>query len=168
MNAWNIFGFWLVPILCAFAGAGFYMLFCFLEEKHAPVITRHASAGQYSNAQVSVATDTVVPAFIDILVVDDSAVARSKLAKLLETDGYTVRLANDGDEALVLLNEQRFHVLITDLEMPNMNGFELIAAVQGGMATEDLPIIAVTGHEEMQARVHDCQGLYGIFKKTME
>jgi response regulator RpfG family c-di-GMP phosphodiesterase len=33
------------------------------------------------------------------------------------------------------------------------------------METEDIPVIAITGHEEMQARVHNIQGLYGIFKK---
>jgi CheY-like chemotaxis protein len=101
----------------------------------------------------------------DLLVVDDSAVARAKLRKLLEGAGYSVALANDGAEALELLAAGSFSVLITDLEMPNMNGFELIAAVQGNMDTEDMPIVAITGHDEMQARVHDCQGLYGIFKK---
>lgn len=101
----------------------------------------------------------------DLLVVDDSAVARAKLRKLLEGAGYSVSLANDGAEALEVLADGSFSVLITDLEMPNMNGFELIAAVQGNMDTEDMPIVAITGHDEMQARVHDCQGLYGIFKK---
>jgi len=56
-------------------------------------------------------------------------------------------------------------VLITDLEMPNKDGFELIADVKGSLATEDLPIIAITGHEELQTRVHEVQGLFGIFKK---
>jgi CheY-like chemotaxis protein len=101
----------------------------------------------------------------DLLLVDDSAVARAKLRKLFESAGYTVSVANDGAEALEALDKARFLVLVTDLEMPNMNGFELIAAVQGNMDTEDMPIIAITGHDEMQARVHDCQGLYGIFKK---
>lgn len=100
-----------------------------------------------------------------LLVVDDSAVARAKLGKLFEAAGYQVTLARDGVEALDRLAEQRFAVLVTDLEMPNKDGFELIAAVQGSMATEDLPIIAITGHEELQARVHQVQGLYGIFKK---
>lgn len=100
-----------------------------------------------------------------ILVVDDSAVARAKLAKLLEAGGYRVALAKDGLEAMEHLTSDFFSVLLTDLEMPNMNGLELIAAVQGSMETEDLPIIAITGHDELQARVHDYQGLYGIFKK---
>ena len=100
-----------------------------------------------------------------ILVVDDSAVPRAKLRKLFETQGYDVATANDGVEALEAIGKTKFSVVITDLEMPNMDGFELIAAIQGSLETEDLPVIAITGHEEMQARVHNIQGLYGIFKK---
>jgi len=100
-----------------------------------------------------------------VLLVDDSAVARAKLGKLFEGAGYRVTLAKDGLEALDRLAEQHFSVMVTDLEMPNKDGFELIADVQGSLATEDLPIIAITGHDEMQARVHQVQGLYGIFKK---
>ena len=100
-----------------------------------------------------------------LLVVDDSAVVRAKLGKLLEGAGHQVVLAKDGVEALERLAGQRFALLITDLEMPNKDGFELIAAVQGDMATEDLPIIAITGHDELHTRVHEIQGLYGLFKK---
>jgi CheY-like chemotaxis protein len=100
-----------------------------------------------------------------LLVVDDSAVARAKLSRLFEGAGYRVTVARDGVEALDCLAKQRFQLLLTDLEMPNKDGFELIAAVQGGLDTEDLPIIAITGHDELQARVHQIQGLYGIFMK---
>nr|WP_316638504.1 response regulator [uncultured Roseateles sp.] len=100
-----------------------------------------------------------------ILLVDDSAVARAKLRKLFVGAGYQVEVAGDGREALEALATGYFSVLITDLEMPNMDGFELIAAVQGSLDTEDLPIIAITGHDELSARVHEYQGLYGIFKK---
>lgn len=102
---------------------------------------------------------------IALLIVDDSAVARAKLSKLFAIDGYRVELAVDGIEAMEKMSQQFFSVLITDLEMPNMNGLELIAAVLGSMETEDMPIIAITGHDELQARVHEYQGLYGIFKK---
>lgn len=105
------------------------------------------------------------PAAVSILVVDDSAVPRAKLKKLFEAQGYQVTVANDGVQALEAIAKTRFSVVITDLEMPHMDGFELIAAVQGSLDTEDIPIIAITGHEEMQARVHNIQGLYGIFKK---
>ena len=100
-----------------------------------------------------------------VLVVDDSAVVRAKLQKLLETAGYRVTLAQDGIEAEEKLAEQRFHLLITDLEMPRMNGFELIASVQGCLSTERLPIVAITGHDALQARVRDCEGIFGIFQK---
>ena len=102
---------------------------------------------------------------VSILVVDDSAVPRAKLRKLFETQGYEVVTANDGVQALEELARNRFSVVITDLEMPNMNGIELIAAIQGSLETEDLPVIAITGHEDMQARVNDIRGLFGIFKK---
>lgn len=100
-----------------------------------------------------------------LLVVDDSAVPRAKLKKLFEAQGYEVETAADGVLAMEALGKSRFSVIITDLEMPNMDGFELIAAIQGSLETEDIPVIAITGHDEMQARVHNIQGLYGIFKK---
>ena len=102
---------------------------------------------------------------ISVLLVDDSAVVRAKLGQLFQRAGYAVTLAKDGVEALQQLGGQRFDVMVTDLEMPNKDGFELIAAVQGDMETEDMPVIAITGHDEMSARVHQVQGLYGIFKK---
>lgn len=100
-----------------------------------------------------------------LLLVDDSAVARAKLSKLFLGANYRVTVAKDGVDALERLAEQRFALMITDLEMPNKDGFELIAAVQGDLETEDMPVIAITGHDDMQARVNQVQGLYGIFKK---
>jgi len=100
-----------------------------------------------------------------ILVVDDSAVVRARLTRLLKPEGYTVDVAEDGVEALERLSSAFYDVMITDLEMPNMNGAELIANVQGARETEDLPIIAITGHDEFLAKVRDFQGLYGIYKK---
>ncbi|WP_431264661.1 response regulator [Roseateles chitinivorans] len=102
---------------------------------------------------------------LPLLVVDDSAVVRAKLVKLFSDAGHEVVAARDGVEAMELLGQTRFGVLITDLEMPNMDGFELIKAVQGALATEDLPMIAITGHEELHARLHQIQGLYGMFHK---
>ena len=113
---------------------------------------------------VPVAPD-VAPERLPLLVVDDSAVVRAKLLKLFSDAGHEVVAARDGVEAMELLGQTRFGVLITDLEMPNMDGFELIKAVQGALATEDLPMIAITGHEELHARLHQIQGLYGMFHK---
>lgn len=101
-----------------------------------------------------------------VLVADDSAVVRTKLKRLLEGAGFTVLQVNDGNEALAQLDEKpEIAVLITDLEMPNKDGFELIADVHGSLATEDLPVIAITGHDELHGRVGQIEGVYGIFKK---
>jgi len=100
-----------------------------------------------------------------VLVVDDSAVVRTKLRRLLEGAGYRVLQAADGEQALEVLAREPVSLLLTDLEMPNMDGFALIAAVQGSLETEHLPIVAITGHEELRARVQDCQGLYGLLRK---
>lgn len=105
------------------------------------------------------------PPALPLLVVDDSAVVRAKLGKLFKEAGHEVVLARDGVEALEQLGQARFGVLVTDLEMPNMDGFALIQAVQGSLETEDLPIIAISGHEELHARLHQVQGLYGMFPK---
>lgn len=101
-----------------------------------------------------------------VLVADDSAVVRTKLKRLLEGAGFVVVQVNDGNEAMAQLDARpEIAVLITDLEMPNKDGFELIADVHGSLATEDLPVIAITGHDELHGRVGQIEGVYGIFKK---
>lgn len=102
---------------------------------------------------------------LPLLVVDDSAVVRAKLSKLLGGAGYAVTLARHGQEAIEQLDQRWFAMMITDLEMPEMDGFELIAHVSNDLRTENLPIVAITGHEALQAKVQDARGLYGIFKK---
>ena len=124
-----------------------------------------AARASSAPAAPAVAAPTASPERLPLLVVDDSAVVRAKLLKLFSEAGHEVVAARDGVEAMELLGQTRFGVLITDLEMPNMDGFELIKAVQGAMATEDLPIIAISGHEELHARLHQVQGLYGMFHK---
>ena len=101
-----------------------------------------------------------------ILIADDSAVVRMKLKRLMEGAGFVVLQVNDGNEAMAMLDEKpEISVLITDLEMPNKDGFELIADVHGSLNTEDLPVIAITGHDELHGRVGQIEGVYGIFKK---
>ena len=124
------------------------------DERRPPRVPQALAAAAAGNA--------AAPA---LLVVDDSAVARAKLRRLFEGAGYTVAVASDGLEALETLASRFFSVLVTDLEMPQMSGIELIASVQGSLETEDLPIIAITGHDELQARARDYEGLYGIFRK---
>jgi chemosensory pili system protein ChpA (sensor histidine kinase/response regulator) len=78
------------------------------------------------------------------LVVDDSLSVRRAIASMLEDHGYEVVLARDGLEAIKSLEAVRPDVLLTDLEMPNMNGLELTAHVRSRPEFADLTIIMIT------------------------
>ncbi len=101
----------------------------------------------------------------DVLVVDDSAVARAKLRRLLEQHGYSVHLARDGVEALQRLGTGRYGLMISDLEMPNMDGVELINTCLGRPETARMPILAVSGHEDLRAKFNACRDVCGVHRK---
>jgi chemotaxis protein histidine kinase CheA/ActR/RegA family two-component response regulator len=79
-----------------------------------------------------------------LLVVDDSLSVRRAVATLLEDNGYEVIAARDGLEAARLMESNRPDALLTDLEMPNMNGLELTAHVRARSELAGLPIIMIT------------------------
>ena len=100
-----------------------------------------------------------------VLVVDDSAVVRAKLRKVLEGGGHKVDVAKEGREALALLAAGRYALMVTDLEMPTMSGFELIAAVRASAGLAALPIVAITGHDDLEPYRQRLPGLAGLFRK---
>ena len=67
---------------------------------------------------------------ISILVVDDEEMLRNLLEKILIKEGYDVDTAADGEKALVKLRENKYNLLITDVKMPRLNGFELLKKVK--------------------------------------
>jgi chemosensory pili system protein ChpA (sensor histidine kinase/response regulator) len=79
-----------------------------------------------------------------VLVVDDSMSVRRAVASLLEDQGYDVTMARDGLEAIKRMEIARPDVLLTDLEMPNMNGLELSQHVRGRPELAGLTIIMIT------------------------
>jgi chemosensory pili system protein ChpA (sensor histidine kinase/response regulator) len=79
-----------------------------------------------------------------VLIVDDSMSVRRAVATLLEDHGYEVALARDGLEAVKSMDVSRPDVLLTDLEMPNMNGLELTAHVRSRPELAQLPVIMIT------------------------
>jgi chemosensory pili system protein ChpA (sensor histidine kinase/response regulator) len=79
-----------------------------------------------------------------VLVVDDSLSVRRAVATLLEDQGYEVTLARDGLEAAKSMESTRPDALLTDLEMPNMNGLELAAHVRSRPELSSLPVIMIT------------------------
>ena len=79
-----------------------------------------------------------------VLVVDDSLSVRRAVAMLLEDHGYEVTMARDGLEAAKVMESSRPDALLTDLEMPNMNGLELAAHVRSRPELAALPVIMIT------------------------
>ncbi|HEX7265621.1 MAG TPA: response regulator [Candidatus Dormibacteraeota bacterium] len=83
---------------------------------------------------------------LSVLVVDDALMVRELQRSILERGGYTVRTAVDGAEALVMLNEQASDLVVTDVEMPNLDGLQLIASIRAHPRLGNIPILIVSSH----------------------
>jgi chemosensory pili system protein ChpA (sensor histidine kinase/response regulator) len=79
-----------------------------------------------------------------VLVVDDSLTVRRVTQRLLVREGYRVVLAKDGLDALEKLAEERPQVVLSDIEMPRMDGFELVRTIRNSANLRDLPVIMIT------------------------
>jgi chemosensory pili system protein ChpA (sensor histidine kinase/response regulator) len=79
-----------------------------------------------------------------VLVVDDSLTVRRITKRLLEREGYRVALAKDGMEALDLLAGERPVVVLSDIEMPRMDGFDLLRNIRGDARLVGLPVVMIT------------------------
>ncbi len=79
-----------------------------------------------------------------VLLVDDSVSVRKFVAQMLERAGFRVVTANDGGEALERVGETAVDVVVTDLEMPRVNGYELVRDLRRRPATRQVPIIVLT------------------------
>jgi two-component system, chemotaxis family, sensor kinase CheA len=79
-----------------------------------------------------------------ILLVDDSAFFRNMLAPVLKAAGYKVRVAVNAQEGLAALRNQEFDVILTDIEMPDMNGFEFAETIKADQKLASTPIIALS------------------------
>lgn len=82
-----------------------------------------------------------------ILVVDDSITSRSLERSILEAHGYRVRVAVDGLEALELLRIEKADLIITDVQMPRMDGFGLVEALKADTRLKEIPVIIVSSLE---------------------
>ncbi|HLL17585.1 MAG TPA: response regulator, partial [Rubrivivax sp.] len=79
-----------------------------------------------------------------VLVVDDSLTVRRVTQRLLVREGYRVVTAKDGLDAIARLAEERPAVLLSDIEMPRMDGFDLLRNVRADPALADLPVVMIT------------------------
>ncbi len=87
-----------------------------------------------------------------VLVAEDSITSRMLLKGLLESAGYRVRTASDGMEALLALRSDRFDLVISDVDMPRLNGFGLTQRIRADARTATLPVILVTTVDTDESR----------------
>ncbi len=89
-----------------------------------------------------------------VLVVDDSITVRRVTQRLLLREGYRVALASDGLQALERLQDERPAVVLSDIEMPRMDGFDLARNIRADAALRDLPIVMITSRIAQKHRDH--------------
>ncbi|MDZ8055363.1 MAG: response regulator transcription factor [Aulosira sp. ZfuVER01] len=90
---------------------------------------------------------------LTILVVDDDLGTRLSISDYLELSGYSVITANDGQEALVMVEEYHPDLIVTDIVMPRMNGYELVRRVRQKAEFRLLPVILLTARTKTQERI---------------
>lgn len=116
-----------------------------------PLMTPANAARLFAPGAIAVAEGEIPSAAMDIVerekvivLADDSISVRKFVGRMLEKAGYRVKLASDGLEALEIVTQGGCDLVITDLEMPRTNGYELMMHLRQNAATAHIPIMVVT------------------------
>ncbi len=93
-----------------------------------------------------------------LMIVDDDAIVRSLMRTALEQDGFSIAEAEDGRQACLLCEEELPGLVVADVVMPHMDGFELCRVLRDRPATAHLPILMATGLDDTPsiAKAYDC------------
>jgi DNA-binding NtrC family response regulator len=103
-----------------------------------------------------------LPQYFRILIVDDDEVVRKVLVSRLERKGHTLAVASSGSEAVQMAQSFKPEVLISDIRMPEMNGFEVIEKI-------DVPAIIITGHGDKESAIQAVEaGAFAFFEKPFD
>lgn len=94
---------------------------------------------------------------LTILVVDDDLGTRLSISDYLDISGYSVISAENGQEALRLVEQYQPHLIVTDIAMPEMDGYELIKRVRARPVFRLLPVIFLTAHTSTKERIRGYQ-----------
>ncbi len=86
-----------------------------------------------------------------ILVVDDYAMNRMKLSRFLQKQGHTITLAEHGKQAVELIDEQSFDLMLLDIEMPEMDGYQVLEYMKQREMLRNLPVIVISASDEMES-----------------
>jgi signal transduction histidine kinase len=118
-----------------------------MNTEHVPGDAEYAGAGAAEPAsRASVVLSSISDAPINILIVDDEPKNLTVLETLLDAPGYRLVRADSADQALLALVSEEFALLILDVRMPGMTGFELAQTIKGRKKTSRIPIIFLTAY----------------------
>jgi two-component system chemotaxis response regulator CheY len=100
------------------------------------------------------------------LVVDDTEIHRSATRTFLAMMGFRVEIAEDGIQALKKLDEAQFDVIFSDIEMPNMNGMELLKRIRKHATAAKTPVVMLStlDSEEMKSKLQTLGANYYLVK----
>jgi chemosensory pili system protein ChpA (sensor histidine kinase/response regulator) len=119
--------------------------------EHRPLMTSANAARVFAPGAAAVAHGAIPQEAIDfvpeeklVVLVDDSISVRKFVGRMLEKAGYRVKLAADGLEALEIVTQTRCDLVVTDLEMPRTNGYELLSHLRQDPQTRNIPVMVVT------------------------
>jgi len=90
------------------------------------------------------ASNEIQPAEIEILIVEDSPTQAERLRRLIQSEHFQARVAANGQLALAAIRERRPHLVLSDIVMPEMNGYDLCRAIKSDPTLRDIPVILVT------------------------
>jgi len=162
----------LIPRLPAVAGAGVQpdgSILLVLEAAGLIERARRMESGDRSQEAASGVAqgEAVTQRAASILVVDDALTVRELQRSTFENAGYRVRVAVNGEEALVEISHERPDLVLTDVQMPRMDGFELTEAIRKQPGLASLPVIILTsrGSDEDRRRGLEC-GADGYIVKS--
>lgn len=96
-----------------------------------------------------------------ILAVDDNRMNRLKLVRILKKEGYDVSQAEGGRKALTMLRANVFDLVLLDILMPDVDGFQVLREMKQDSALREIPVIVVTAVEEMNS-VNECLELGAV------
>lgn len=119
--------------------------------EHRPLMTSANAARIFAPGAAAIAHGAIPQGAIDfvpeeklVVLVDDSISVRKFVGRMLEKAGYRVKLAADGLEALEIVTQVRCDLVVTDLEMPRTNGYELLSHLRQDAQTRNIPVMVVT------------------------
>ncbi len=90
---------------------------------------------------------------INILVVDDSVQCRRQLERILKAESYIVKTVNDGSQVEKALEEQDYQLILLDIVMPEVDGFEVMKRLSGNPKYYDVPVIFLTGQDDNESKI---------------